>query len=40
MYIGALPYEYIQHLDRAGPVRRLRRRPDDSRVRRDTRRRA
>jgi hypothetical protein len=40
MYLGALPYEYVQHLDRAGPVYRPRRRPDDGRIRRDTRRRA
>ena len=35
MFLGALPYEYVQHLDVAGRVRRPRRRPHDSRIRRD-----
>ena len=39
MYVGALPYEYVQHLDHRRPVHRPRR-PDDGRVRRDLGRRA
>ena len=35
MFLGALPYEYVQHLDLAGRERRTRRRPTGSRVRRD-----
>jgi hypothetical protein len=36
MFLGALPYDYVQHLDLGGPVRRTRHRPIGSRVRRDT----
>ena len=36
MFLGALPYDYVQHLALGGPVRRTRRRPIGSRVRRDT----
>ena len=35
MFLGALPYDYVQHLDLGGPVRRTRHRPIGSRVRRD-----
>jgi hypothetical protein len=35
MYPGALSYEYVQHLERAGRVRRPRHRPVDRRIRRD-----
>jgi hypothetical protein len=35
MFLGALPYDYVQHLDVAGSGRRPRRRPTGSRVRRD-----
>jgi hypothetical protein len=35
MFLGALPYEYVQHLDVAGPVRRARLCPTGIRIRRD-----
>jgi len=35
MFLGALPYEYVHHLDVTGPVRRPPRRQHDGRVRRD-----
>jgi hypothetical protein len=39
MLLGALPYEYVHHLDVSHRVRRPRRRLGDVRVRRDTPRR-
>jgi hypothetical protein len=35
MFLGALPYEYVQHLDASGTERRSSRRPTGSRVRRN-----
>jgi hypothetical protein len=35
MFLGALAYDYVQHLDDAGHGRRPRRRPTGSRIRRD-----
>jgi len=34
MFLSALPYDYVQHLDPGGPVRRTRHHPTGSRVRR------
>jgi len=36
MFLGALPYDYVQHLALDGPSRRTRDRPIGSRIRRDT----
>jgi hypothetical protein len=34
MFPAALPFDYLKHIDRGDRIRRLRARPNDSRVRR------